>query len=131
VTPALHLPLFQGGKLSGQLNGARADRDEAVAAYDETLLNALRDAASALRDIADSQRILAHYRASREAAERAGQLADSRLSAQLVDKLAAIDARIATTEAKQREQVAQTRIAAAHIELLAALGGQFTDHVED
>jgi NodT family efflux transporter outer membrane factor (OMF) lipoprotein len=126
ATPAFHLPIFSGGKLLGQLNSARADRDEAIAAYDETVFNALRDAASALRNIQDSHRILEHYRSSREAAERAQQLADSRLSAQLVDKLAAIDARIATTDAKHREEIAKTRIAAAHIELFAALGGQFT-----
>jgi NodT family efflux transporter outer membrane factor (OMF) lipoprotein len=131
VTPALHLPIFSGGKLLGQLNNARADRDEAIAAYDETVLNALRDAASALRRSQDGHRILDHYRASREAAERARQLADSRLSAQLVDKLAVIDARVATTEAKRREEIAQTRIAAAQIELIAALGGQFIDHLED
>jgi NodT family efflux transporter outer membrane factor (OMF) lipoprotein len=131
VTPALHLPIFSAGKLLGRLNQARGDRDEAIAAYDETVLNALRDAASAYRRSQDAHRILDQYRASREAAERARQLADSRLSAQLVDKLAVVDARIASTQAKHSEEIARNRIAAAQIELIAALGGQFIDHLKD
>jgi NodT family efflux transporter outer membrane factor (OMF) lipoprotein len=54
VGPALSLPIFEGGRLRGELRGARADRDGAVAAYDEALTEALREVA----DVAASEKAL-------------------------------------------------------------------------
>lgn len=48
VTPGLHLPIFQGGKLTGNLETQRADYDQAVDAYNETLLTAAQQVADAL-----------------------------------------------------------------------------------
>jgi NodT family efflux transporter outer membrane factor (OMF) lipoprotein len=48
VTPGLHLPIFQGGKLSGNLEVQRADYDQAVDTYNETLLTAAQQVADAL-----------------------------------------------------------------------------------
>jgi NodT family efflux transporter outer membrane factor (OMF) lipoprotein len=55
VGPAISLPLFNGGKLRGQLRGAEAEYAEAVANYDKTLVAALQEVA----DAAVSQRALA------------------------------------------------------------------------
>jgi NodT family efflux transporter outer membrane factor (OMF) lipoprotein len=66
VGPALSLPIFEGGRLRANLRGAEADRDNAVAAYNATVVQALRDVA----DAAASQRALA------------GRLADSRAALQ-------------------------------------------------
>lgn len=48
VTPGLHLPIFQGGKLSGNLEVQRADYDQAVDTYNETLLTAAQQVADSL-----------------------------------------------------------------------------------
>lgn len=48
VTPGLHLPIFQGGKLTGNLEAQRADYDQAVDTYNETLLTAAQQVADAL-----------------------------------------------------------------------------------
>ncbi|WP_229261884.1 efflux transporter outer membrane subunit [Duganella guangzhouensis] len=45
VGPAISLPLFNGGRLKGQLRGAQAAYDEAVASYNGTLTRALQDVA--------------------------------------------------------------------------------------
>jgi NodT family efflux transporter outer membrane factor (OMF) lipoprotein len=45
--PAVHLPIFDYGRNEGVYRGARADYDAAVALYDRTLANALRDVADA------------------------------------------------------------------------------------
>ena len=58
VGPALSLPIFEGGALRGNLRGARADRDAAVAAYDSAVTRALREVA----DVAASERALAERR---------------------------------------------------------------------
>jgi len=45
--PAISLPIFTGGRLRGQLSGARADYGDAVAIYEHTVVQALGDVADA------------------------------------------------------------------------------------
>ena len=54
VGPAITLPVFNGGRLRGQLRGAAAEYAEAAANYDKTLVQALQEVA----DAAVSQRAL-------------------------------------------------------------------------
>jgi len=54
VGPAISLPIFNGGRLRGQLRGAEAEYAEAVANYDRALVQALQEVA----DAAVSQRAL-------------------------------------------------------------------------
>jgi NodT family efflux transporter outer membrane factor (OMF) lipoprotein len=54
VGPAISLPIFDGGRLRGQLRGADADYAQAVADYDRTVVQALQEVA----DAATSQRAL-------------------------------------------------------------------------
>jgi len=58
IGPAVHLPIFEGGKLRANLAGRHADYDMAVEQYNQGLVDALRDVAdqlSAFRSI-DKQR---------------------------------------------------------------------------
>src|SRR3546814_11741746 len=57
--PAIHLPIFQGGKLRAEHAGATARLDEAVADYNNAILTAVREAADALAQIESSRRDLA------------------------------------------------------------------------
>lgn len=63
VGPAISLPIFHGGALRAQLQGKRAERDLAIADYNQTLLNAVREVADAtaslrgLQQQADQQAI--------------------------------------------------------------------------
>ncbi|MDB5912084.1 MAG: multidrug transporter [Ramlibacter sp.] len=54
IGPAISLPIFSGGRLRGELRGAHAGYQEAVANYDQALANALQEVAGA----ATSQRAL-------------------------------------------------------------------------
>ena len=47
VGPAISLPIFTGGRLSGELRSTAATYDEAVANYDRTLTQALQEVANA------------------------------------------------------------------------------------
>jgi multidrug efflux system outer membrane protein len=58
--PALHLPLFESGALHAKLHGAEAQQRLAVALYQETLLDAARQALQALNDLEKSQQTLRH-----------------------------------------------------------------------
>ena len=48
ITPALRLPIFDGGRLRAQLGGRHADLDTAIAQYNATLLDALKEAGDAI-----------------------------------------------------------------------------------
>jgi outer membrane protein TolC len=68
IGPALSLPIFEGGRLRANLRGAQSDRDEAVAAYDAAVTEALHQAADAATSeralsvrLADSRKALADY----------------------------------------------------------------------
>ncbi|MGH6810858.1 MAG: efflux transporter outer membrane subunit [Methylocella sp.] len=48
IMPGVHLPLFEGGRLRGQLGAARSQYDEAVELYNDTLLHAVQEVADSL-----------------------------------------------------------------------------------
>jgi NodT family efflux transporter outer membrane factor (OMF) lipoprotein len=78
VGPAISLPIFTGGRLQGELLGARAAFDEAVAVYNNTLIHALQNVA----DVVTSYRALNGQLIQAErgltAASQANQLASGR-----------------------------------------------------
>ena len=125
IGPAITLPIFESGKLQGAYRGARAKYDEAVAAYDQTLVRALKEVA----DNAVSARALtARVAKSREAlgaAQSAYDLARQRYSKGLgtyLDVLTAEDALITN-----RRAVAdlETRAFTLDVALIRALGGGY------
>jgi NodT family efflux transporter outer membrane factor (OMF) lipoprotein len=123
--PAVTLPIFNGGRLRGQLRGARATYDEAVADYDETLTKALRDVA----DVAVSKRALADQlqatEAAYDAAAQAHQVALNRYRGGLsgyLDVLSAADTMIA---AQRQLADIRSRTFSLDVSLVRALGGGY------
>ena len=56
--PGIHLPLFEGGRLRGQLEATRSQYDEAVDLYNETLLHAVQEVADGLTNWKETGTIL-------------------------------------------------------------------------
>ena len=48
ITPAISLPLFDGGRLRSQLKGRQGDLDIAIASYNSVLLDAVKEASDAI-----------------------------------------------------------------------------------
>jgi NodT family efflux transporter outer membrane factor (OMF) lipoprotein len=127
IGPALHLPIFDGGKIEGNYRGARAGYDEAVATYDKTLVNALHEVADAVVNERSLSAQLVHSRAALADSEGAYRIAMLRYKGGLsryLDVLTAED-----TLLVQRRQVAdlEGRAFAQNIALIRALGGGFTN----
>lgn len=125
IGPALHLPVFDGGRIEGAYRGARAGYDEAVAAYDKTLVNSLRDVADAVAGERELEAELDHSRAALKQSETAYNTMDNRYRgglARYLDVLAAEDTLVA-----QRQRVAdlEARDLAQNVVLVRALGGGF------
>lgn len=125
VGPAVSLPLFHGGALSGRYRGARAGYDEAVASYDKAVIGAYQQAADAVT----AQRLvgqrLADTRAALAAQEEAYAIARLRYDGGLstyLDVLAVEDrllqARLAASEVSSLARTAD-------IGLIRALGGGY------
>ncbi|ABF54818.1 efflux transporter outer membrane subunit [Sphingopyxis alaskensis] len=122
---AISLPIFEGGRLSGRYRGARADYDGAIAAYDRTLIDALRDVADIVASRAATERQLAGRRAALEAAAEASKLANLRYRAGLanqIEQLTAEDSMIALNRAVTDLEARQLAL---DIALIRALGGGY------
>ena len=122
---ALSLPIFSAGRLEGAYRGARADYDAAVAAYDQTLVQALQEVADAAVSARQLQTRLAQAHTALAGAEDAYRIAGLRYRAGLTNYLAVLsteDALIA-----QRRSVAdlESRTLAVDAALARALGGGF------
>jgi NodT family efflux transporter outer membrane factor (OMF) lipoprotein len=48
LVPSVNLPIFDGGRLNAQLSAKSAEKDQAIAIYNSTLLDALKEASDAL-----------------------------------------------------------------------------------
>jgi NodT family efflux transporter outer membrane factor (OMF) lipoprotein len=123
--PAIHLPIFEGGRLRAQYRGATADLDRAVADYDDAVLGAVRDAADALslvrtadRDLSDQRRIVAGLRET-------ARLDQVRVSTGLGSRLDTIESGFRLLEAEQALAALQADALTRRIQLIAALGGGF------
>lgn len=126
VGPALSLPLFNRGALTGQLRGAEAGSDLAVANYDATLVAAVREAADAAASIGSLEQQLSQAKTALAGASGAHDITLQRYRGGLgtyLDVLAAEDAVIAARRAVADLQV---RAFTLDIALVRALGGGFS-----
>jgi len=125
VGPAIHLPIFDGGRIEGNYRGARAGYDEAVAVYDKTLVNSLREVADAVASQRELQTELGHSRASLAEIEEAYRTQQARYRgglARYLDVLSAEDTLVA-----QRRRVADLEGSELiqNVLLIRALGGGY------
>lgn len=123
---AVTLPIFEGGRLRANLRGARADYDTAVASYDATLVQALREVA----DAAASQKALGErLRQSREALaddEAAYKVARLRYEGGLSNYQSVLLAEDAVLAARRAVVDLEARAFTLDIQLVKALGGGFS-----
>ncbi len=126
VGPAVSLPLFRGGALSGQLRGARGTYDEAVANYDKTVLNAYREVADAVTSRrAVAERVI-QLREALAASEEAYAIARKRYEGGLSTFLNVLSAEDSLLQARRAVADVDARKFAIDVALVRALGGGFT-----
>jgi NodT family efflux transporter outer membrane factor (OMF) lipoprotein len=123
--PAISLPLFDGGRLRAQYRGAEADYAEAVAAYDGTLTNALREVA----DTAASSRALTtrleRSRAAEADARKAWSIASNRYRGGLATYLDVLTAEDALIQSRRTVASLEARAFTLDIALIRSLGGGY------
>ena len=131
VGPAVHLPLFEARRLKGAFRGAAAERDAAVAAYNDTVLKAVREAADELTLNDSTAAQLAEARTRATAAEAAYRLSERRYAAGLSSQLQLLGAETQWLDARRELISRQADLAVTRVTLLLTLGGSFDPHTPD
>jgi NodT family efflux transporter outer membrane factor (OMF) lipoprotein len=125
--PALRLPLFDGGRLRGNLAAKDADYDLALEQYNQTLIEALRevvDQLASLRSV-DAQRV--ELDGALATAGEAYQLALERYRAGIGSYLQVLAAEAPLLEQKSLQANLRAHELELSINLIRALGGGFED----
>ena len=125
VGPVITLPIFNAGGLNAQLEGRRAERDEAIARYNDTVLGALREVADARDSIQSLHEQIHHQDASLEAINTAYDIAQRRYKSGLDDFIQVL---LAQSEALKQTVLATDLRARAYVldvQLATALGGGY------
>ncbi len=123
--PALTLPIFDGGRLSGQYRAAEADYQAAVAQYDGALAQALREVADAVSSERALGERLDRAREAERAANSAWMVANNRYRGGLATYLDVLVAEDALIASRRTLASLQARAFALDIALIRALGGGF------
>lgn len=127
VGPALHLPLFDGGRLRAQLETRRAEVDAAIVAYNGTLLRALREVADEVTSLQAIERQQQAQAEATAAADAAYELAVQRYQAGLGNFLVVLTAQTNVLAQRRAASDLKARHLAAEIGLARALGGGYRD----
>lgn len=125
IGPALRLPIFEGGRLRSELAGVNADYDAAVAGYNHTLVDALRDISdrlAAFRSVATQQ---TEQRTAYAAVHEAYDLALQRYREGVGNYLSVLSAEAQVLQQQRLAADLRARAYDNRIDLVRALGGGF------
>ncbi|NGY04766.1 efflux transporter outer membrane subunit [Solimonas terrae] len=123
--PSVHLPLFDAQRLKAGYHGATAEVDAAVASYNDTVLNAVRDVADQLTLSRSEAQQLQQSRQTLSASEAAYALAQKRYAAGLSSQIVVLNAESNVLSARRDVVSLQAALAVARVTLLLTVGGTF------
>jgi NodT family efflux transporter outer membrane factor (OMF) lipoprotein len=131
IGPAIHLPLFDAGRIRADYEGATAGLDVAVADYNGAVVNAVRQAADAMTGVQSLAARLPEQRDALASAGRAFALAQERYARGLSNQLPLLTAEAALLSARQQVAALAAEAAMQRVTLLLSVGGPFHDDGPD
>ena len=126
VGPAIHLPVFDAGRIRAQYARATADLDAAVADYNATVVSAVRQTADALTEVASLADQRVQQKLALESAERAFDLARERYRLGLSGQIPMLTAEATLREARRQMAVLVSEATSQRVTLLLAVGGGYS-----
>lgn len=123
---AIHLPIFDGGKLKADHAAATARLDGAIAAYNGAVTGAVREAADALARIAAARDELTQQRAATQGLADVTRLNRVRVESGLQSRLDLIGPDLQLLQSQQAQVNLEADAALAAVQLVVATGGGFT-----
>lgn len=127
---ALHLPIFDGGRLRADHADATARLDEAIAVYNDHVLTAVREAADALTRIASTRADLDEQRQALTGLSEVTRLNRVRVRTGLDSRLDLIGSDVRLLQAQLDEANLEAQAAIEAVRLLIAIGGDFGPHAD-
>jgi NodT family efflux transporter outer membrane factor (OMF) lipoprotein len=125
VGPAIHLPIFDAGRIRAQYARATADLDAAVADYNGTVVRAVRQTADALTEVASLADQRRQQKQALDSAERAFDLAKERYRLGLSGQIPMLTAEATLLEARRQMAALVAEAANQRVALLLAAGGGY------
>jgi len=127
VGAAIHLPLFEGGRLRASYGEARSEYDLAVASYNEAVTQSLREIADAIQSLRALVIRLTATDAALARSVRAYELARMRYEGGVSDYQSVLTAEDALLATRNADNALRTRGYSLDIDLVRALGGGVTN----
>lgn len=121
--PAISLPIFDGGRLRAGLSQRDADYDLAVAGYNQTLVQSLREVTDALQSARALDAQIDTVTGALESARQAFALADTRYDAGIGNQLDVLAAQRPLFQLEQQLATLRAQRLSAAVDLDRALGG--------
>lgn len=121
--PALVLSIFDGGSKRAALNSAKADYRFSVAAYRETVIEAIRDVENALTKIEMTSKELDLQSEALKASRKSLEITNNQYLAGLVSYLDVIQVQNSNINAEIKNLNLKLKLVQNQIELIKALGG--------
>ncbi|MDE2076147.1 MAG: efflux transporter outer membrane subunit [Burkholderiales bacterium] len=129
VMPAVTLPLFDGGLRRSNLQGKVAESDAAVAAYNQTVLGAVRDASDQVSSLLAIERQKQEQEKAQISAESAYDLALQRYRAGLGTYLTVLTSESAVLAQRRASVDLKARVLDTQASMVRAMGGAVSgDH---
>lgn len=125
IGPALSLPLFDSGRLQAQLAGARSERNELIADYNQNVFNVVRDVAQAGARVQGVENQLRLQQENLRASEAQLRNANARLKQGLADRATQLNAEMTVRGQVDLGMQLQNQRQDAEISLTVALGGGY------
>jgi len=130
IAPGLRLPIFEGGRLRGQLSVQRAEYDEAVELYNKTLLQAVQEVADSLSSWRDTRTIVEAHNRLLASQREALDLAQERLQNGLDDRRTVLARRHSVLDHEFTLKTLETDQLVAMTDLIEALGGGYANGLD-
>ncbi|HYS47049.1 MAG TPA: efflux transporter outer membrane subunit, partial [Rhizomicrobium sp.] len=125
VGPALHLPIFDAGKLKAQYARSTADLDLAVSDYNGAVLGAIKQTADAMTQVASLAAQRTQQQDAVNSADRAFRIAEDRYRSGLATQLPMLTAEATLLQARQALVGVVAQGAQQRITLMLTVGGGF------
>lgn len=125
--PAISLPIFEGGRLRGNLRAETGAYDYAVEAYNGAVVNAFHEVADQVTSLRSLDRQLERTDAALASARTAENQAEQGFRAGLTDYLSVLNTQAELlTQQRNRAQIVARQLQA-HAALMKALGGGYSE----
>lgn len=125
IGPVISLPIFDGGLIDANVTGKEASRNQAIANYQEQLVQSLREVADGIGSVKSSQSNYESYANALHSAKANYEIARSRSEVGINSKEAVLLVEQTYLMQGQNFADAKARMLTANVQLVQALGGSY------